>query len=164
MSDEVSKFCDSVHEKLETLQGRMDSLKLNIGTTWHLLQEKLEEVRRRGQARQSAVAEARARLEQWYQQNESETKSTINQRVDSRDNQMLASRAQATAESAWVAILLAEASIDDVERMVLEAIVAQREAEAATSDRPEGRRESERIEESENRPNAPGKDQVSAKR
>ena len=45
MSDKVSKFCDSVHEKLETLQGRMDSLKLNIGTTWHSLQEKLDEVR-----------------------------------------------------------------------------------------------------------------------
>ena len=33
MNDTVGKFCDSVHERLETLQGRLESLKSNIGTT-----------------------------------------------------------------------------------------------------------------------------------
>ena len=33
MSDEVIKFFDDVHGKLETLEGRMDSLKVNIGST-----------------------------------------------------------------------------------------------------------------------------------
>lgn len=41
MNDVVAKFCDNVHEKLETLQGRLESLKLNIGATYHLLHEKL---------------------------------------------------------------------------------------------------------------------------
>jgi len=60
MSDEVSRFRVNVHEKLETLQSRMGSLELNSGTTWHLLQEKLDEMRHRDKARQSAVADARA--------------------------------------------------------------------------------------------------------
>ncbi len=74
MSDKVSKFCDSVHEKLETLEGRMDSLKLNVGTTWHSLQEKLGEVRDKGEATKQAVAEARANLEQWVKEKKAEAK------------------------------------------------------------------------------------------
>ena len=39
--DVITRFCDNVHEKLETLQGRLESLKLNIGATYHLLHEKI---------------------------------------------------------------------------------------------------------------------------
>ena len=65
MSDEVSKFCDGVQGKLETLDGRIDSLKLNIGTTWHSLQDKIKEVRHSGEATKQTVAEAPFNLEQW---------------------------------------------------------------------------------------------------
>ena len=62
MSDEVSRFCDAVHGKLDNLEGRMDSLKLNVGSTWHSLQEKLDEVRHKGEAVKQAVAEARVNV------------------------------------------------------------------------------------------------------
>jgi len=133
MSDEVSRFRVNVHEKLETLQSRMGSLELNSGTTWHLLQEKLDEMRHRDKARQSAVADARARLERWSRDNESEETGMIDQWVGDHETRKLAARARQAEESVGIAIMLAEASIDDVERMVLEAIAARREADAATS-------------------------------
>ena len=130
MSDKVSKFCDSVHEKLESLEGRMDSLKLNIGTTWHSLQEKLDEVRDKGEAAKQAVTEARTKLEQWVEEKEAEAKGTIDQWIENRETQKLAVRAQKAEDCAWIAIEIAQASIDDAERMVLEAIAAKLDAEA----------------------------------
>ena len=130
MSDRVIKFCDSVHEKLETLQGRMDSLKLNVGSTWYLLQEKLEEVRHADETTKQAVAEARTKLEQWIKEQKAEVKGTIAQWVENRETQKLAARAQKAEDCAGIAIEIAQASIDDVERMVLEAIAARRDAEA----------------------------------
>ena len=132
MSDKVIKFCDSVHEKLGNLDGRMDSLKLNIGTNWHSLQEKLDEVRHTGEATKPAVAQARANLEQWFSEKKAEEESTADQWVEDRDPQKLAARAQNTEDCAGFAIEIAKASIDDAERMVLEAIAASRSAEAVT--------------------------------
>ncbi|MFO0820534.1 MAG: hypothetical protein U1A77_21485 [Pirellulales bacterium] len=133
MSDNVNRFCVNVHEKLESLQSRMDGLKLNIGSSWHLLQERLGEMRLRGKSRQIAVAEARGRLEQWFRENESESRGTVEHETGHREA-LRAARASKAEESAWIAIMLAEASIDDVERMVLEVIAAQGEAETVTNE------------------------------
>ena len=130
MSDEVRRFCDRVHEKLDALQGRMDSLKSNIGTTWHSLQEKLDEVRHKGEATKQAVAEARTTLERWVKEKKAEAKGTIDQWVEDRETQKLAARAQQTEDCAGLAIEVAQASIDDAERMVLETIAARRDAAA----------------------------------
>lgn len=130
MSDNVSKFVDSVHEKLESLQGRMDSLKANIGTTWHSLQDKLVEVGERGDAAKSSVMKACATLEQWRKDKVAEAKSTIAQWIENREAQRLATRAEKAEECAALAILIAQASIDDAERMILEAISARLDAEA----------------------------------
>jgi hypothetical protein len=132
MSDKVIKFCDSVHEKLGNLDGRMDSLKLNIGTNWHSLQEKLDEVRHRREATKQVVAEARTNLEQWLREKKAEEESMIDRWVEDRDPQKLAARAQRAEDCAGFAIEIAKASIDDAERMVLEAIAARRSAEAVT--------------------------------
>lgn len=132
MCDQVSRFCDGVHERLETVQGRMDSLKLNIGSTWHLLQEKLDEVRRTDEAAKQATAEARSKLELWFQEQEFEAKGMIDQWVENRETQKLAARAQQAEDCAGIAIDIARASIDDVERMVLEAVAARQDAESVT--------------------------------
>jgi hypothetical protein len=132
MSDKVNRFCDSVHAKLETLDGRMDSLRSNVGTTWHSLQEKLDEVRHKGEATQQAITEARTNLEQWGKQKKAEAKSTIDQWVENRETQKLAERAQMAEDCAGIAIVIAQAGIDDAERMVLEAIAARLDCEAVT--------------------------------
>ncbi len=134
MCDKVSRFCDSVHEKLDTLEGRMDSLKLNVGTTWHFLQEKLVEVRDKGEATKQSVTEARTNLDQWINEKKVEAKSTIDQWVENRETEKLAARAQKAEDCAGIAIEIAQASIDDAERMVLEAVAARRDAQAVMVD------------------------------
>ncbi len=132
-NDVVTRFCDNVHEKLETLQGRMESLKLNIGATYHLLHEKIVEVRNTSEGRQSAVSEARASLEQWILETRAEAKSRIDDRIRNHENQYLSERADRAEGFVETALMLAEASIDDAEWMILEAIAARRDAEAVTN-------------------------------
>ena len=130
MTDKVTSFCESVQAKLESLEGRLDCLKLNIGTTWHSLQEKLSEVRRTGETTKRPLTEARIKLEQWFNESKTESKNTIVDWVTNGESEKLAARAQKAEDCAWTAIMIAEASIDDAERMILEAISARLDAEA----------------------------------
>jgi hypothetical protein len=135
MNDVVAKFCDNVHEKLETLQGRLDSLKLNIGATYHLLQEKVVELRKAGEVRELPMHEARASLELWIEETRAETKNRASQAIRNHEVQYLSERADRAEGCAGIALKLAEASIDDAEWMILEAIAARLEAEAVPDDR-----------------------------
>lgn len=130
MNAKVREFCENVHAKLETIEGRMESLKLNIGTTWHSHQEKLSEVRQRHEMSKQPLTDARAMVERWFDDNKAESKEMIDQWVSNSDTQQLAARAQRAEECAWTAIRIAQASIDDAERMILEAISAKLDAEA----------------------------------
>lgn len=132
MSDKVSRFCDSVHEKLGMLEGRMDSLRSNAGSTWHFLQEKLGEVRHKGEAAKQAVMQARTKLEKWDNEQKAEAKDTIDKWIENHETRKLVARAQTAEDYAGVALEVAGASIDDAERMVLEAIAARLDAEAVT--------------------------------
>ncbi len=133
MIDTVDMLCNSVHEKLETLQGRLESLKLNIGTTCHMLQEKLVAVRKNSEDRKPAVADARIKLELWIQENRYEAKHSGDRENAYREIPNLSERARTAEGCVAAAVLLAEASIDDAELMILEAIAAGRDAEAIAS-------------------------------
>lgn len=125
MNDKAAEFFERVHGKLHTLESRLASIKLNIGTSWHFLQERLSELRRRRETSKEDLAQARTRLEQWLNENESGMRNSIDQWVANRNTDQLAARAQAAEEGAWTAIMIAEASIDDAERMILEALSAR---------------------------------------
>ena len=133
MMDVVARFCVNVHEKLETLQGRMESLKLNIGATYHLLHEKIVEVRNTSAGRQLPVNEARATLGQWIRETSAEAKSRIDSGIRNHEIQYLSERAIRAERCVEAALMLAEASIDDAEWMILEAIAARRDAGAVTN-------------------------------
>ncbi|MEK6261656.1 MAG: hypothetical protein AABP62_23905 [Planctomycetota bacterium] len=134
MSDKVRTFCDHVQDKLTTLDGRMNSLKLNSGPTWHFLQEKLDEIRDRGEADRPAIHQARTKLEQWCDDRKSEATHTIDHWRKNRETTKLAERAQRAEEHARYAMQIAEASIDTAEQMILEAISARLDAESVTGD------------------------------
>lgn len=134
MTDKVIAFCDSVETNLEALQGRVDVLKLNIGTTSYHLQARLVELCSRSEDTRRSVNEARRNLEEWFKEKETESKSTIGHWVENRETGKLVARARMTEECAAIAFLIAQASIDDVERLVLEAIATRRDAEAVTVD------------------------------
>jgi hypothetical protein len=133
MNDKLGKFCVSVHENLDALEGRIDSLKLNIVTTWHYQHEKLDELRHKDEATKLAVTETRANLERWLRETKTESKCTIDQWIEKHETQKLAARAQKAEDGAEIAIAIVRASIDDAERMILEAIAARRDAAAVTN-------------------------------
>ncbi|RLT20930.1 MAG: hypothetical protein DWI29_02980 [Planctomycetota bacterium] len=133
--DVITRFCDNVHEKLETLQGRLESLKLNIGATYHLLHEKIVDIRKAGEVRHLPTDEGRASLEQWIQETRTEAKNRVERGIRNHEVQYLSERADRAEACVEIAMMLAEASIDDAEWMILEAIAARREAEAVTNDR-----------------------------
>jgi hypothetical protein len=130
MSDKVRIFCESVHGKLTSLDGHMDSLKTNVGTTWHYLQEKLADVRERDETHQLAINQARSKLKQWFEDRQSEAGNTIDVWRKNREVQKLSERARQAEVHAGFAMQIAEASIDEVVRMVLEAISARMDAES----------------------------------
>ena len=134
MSDKVRAFCNRVQDKLTTLDGRMNSLKSNSGPTWHFLQEKLDEVRERAEADRLAIHQARINLEQWCDDRKSEATHTIDHWRKNRETAKLAERAQRTEDHARYAMQIAEASIDQAERMILEAISARQDAESVRGD------------------------------
>ncbi|WP_145089710.1 hypothetical protein [Anatilimnocola aggregata] len=73
---------------------------------------------------------AYAALEQWRKDKLAEAKSTIAQWIENREAQKLATRAEKAEACAALAIQIAQASIDDAEHMILEAISARLDAEA----------------------------------
>ena len=132
MNDMVNEFCKRVHAHIEDLDGRLDLLKLNYGTTWHSLREELDEVRLAVEARRKDVTQARSNLAQWA--SERETEDTILRWIENRETEKLIARAQKAEDNAYVAFTVAEASLNDAERMVLEAISAWRDAQAVTAE------------------------------
>src|SRR5579871_2703957 len=130
MARNAREFCNDVHEKLATLDGRVQALKSNLGSTWQHLQEKLEEVRARGEDRRPAIDQLRNKLEQWFADKKSEDTNAIGQFKENRDSKNLGQRAQRAEDHAAYAIQVAEASFDEAERMILEAISARLQAEA----------------------------------
>lgn len=131
MEENAATFCIQVHAQLSTLQGRIDSLKRIIGTTCHLLQERLNELRRKNEATAEAVTEARGSMEVWLSQWRFEAKAEVDQWIQNHEAARLDERARMAHDCAVLAIGLAENSIDDAERMILEAVAMRRDAEAA---------------------------------
>lgn len=132
MTDIVNEFCKRVHTQINDLDGRMDLLKLNFGTTWHSLREKLDEVRLSVDAKRKDVTQARSNLAQWA--SERETEDTILRWIENRETEKLITRAQKAEHNAYVALTVVEASLYDAERMVLEAISAWRDAQAVSDE------------------------------
>jgi len=125
MTDKSRTFCNAVQNRLATLDSRVRAMTLNAGP---ILQVKLDEVRMSGDANRRAVQQAREMVQQWCREKESEKKSTIDTWKESRESKKLGDRAQRAEDHAAYAIQIVAASIDDAERMILEAISARLDA------------------------------------
>jgi tellurite resistance protein len=99
-----------------------------------LLQEKLVEVRSKNEERQMVVDEAGIKLSRSIRENRCERVRLIDRRNTDQEIPNLSERAKAAEDCVAAAMMLAEASIDDAELMILEAIAAGRDAESVTSD------------------------------
>lgn len=122
MSDKARTFCNAIHNRLATLNSRVRAMTLTAGPSWQI---KLDEVRSSGEASRQAIQQARDKVQQWCRERESEEQSTIAAWRQARETKKLGDRAQRAEDHAAYAIQIVDASIDEAERMNLEAISAR---------------------------------------
>jgi hypothetical protein len=135
MSERVDKFCDSLRERLNALEGRIQSVKTNVqalpAKAEKALRETLDDVRTKLQAQKERVEKARLDLKARADQKIAETKEAINEWKAKREVRKLNARAERAEAYAEAAIFLALASIDEAEEAVLDAVAARKDADTA---------------------------------
>ena len=133
MNERVNKFCTSLQNKLNDLEGRMKSLKTNLQSApkqaEDALYKQLEQAQQKVQSQKQAVTKARTNLQNWADQKKAEAKATVNQWKTDHEARKLDNRADRAEQYAAAAIEVAVASIDEAEQAVLEAIAARLDAE-----------------------------------
>jgi hypothetical protein len=140
MSAKVDEFCDKLRDRLNAIEGKLQSVKADVqalpGQAEKILRGKLDEARAGLQAQKAHIEQTRSNLQAWAKQKIAETKETVAQWQAKRDVQKLNSRADRAEEYAIAAVAFAAAMIDEAETAVLDAVVARREADATKQ--PEG--------------------------
>ena len=135
MSERVDKFCDGLRERLNAIEGRIQSVKTNVqglpAKAEKALQQKLDEARTKVEVHKQRVEKARADLKVWADQKVAETREAINEWKAKRETRKLNARAERAEAYAEAAMVLALASIDEAEAGVLDAVAARMDADAA---------------------------------
>jgi hypothetical protein len=135
MSERVDKFCDGLRDRLNAIEGRIQSVKTDVqglpAKAEKAVQQKLDEARTRFQAQKGRVEKARADLKVWADQRLAETREAINDWKAKGEVRKLNARAERSEAYAEAAMILALASIDEAEEAVLDAVAARKDADAA---------------------------------
>ena len=135
MSERVDKFCDGLRERLNALEGRLQSVKADMqvlpAKAEKALREKLDEARTKLLAQKERVEKARLDLKARADQKMAETVEAINEWKAKREVRKLNARAERAEAYAQAAMVLALASIDEVEVAILDAVAARKDADAA---------------------------------
>ena len=135
MSQRVDQFCEGLHERLNTIEGRIESVKTSLhelpAKAEKVVREKLDQARTKIQAEKERVEKARVDLKTRADQKIAETKEAINEWKAKREVRKLNARAERAEAYADAAMFLAVASIDEAEEAVLEAVAARNDADAA---------------------------------
>jgi len=134
MSERIDKFCHSLQTKLNDLEACMTSLKTKLQSApkqaEEALHKQLDQLQRKVESQKQAVAKAKTSVQNWIDHKTAEAESTINDWKAKRETKKLAHRADRAEEYAAAAILVAAATLDEVEQAVLEAVSARRDADA----------------------------------
>jgi hypothetical protein len=135
MSAKVDEFIDGLRDRLDTVEGRLQSVKSSIETlpeeAEKALRDKLARAQTKHQAQKERVKQTRANLEARAQQKVAETKEAVSEWKAKREIRKLNARADRAEVYAADAIDFALASIDEAEEAILEAVVARIDADAA---------------------------------
>lgn len=135
MSERVDKFCSGLRERLNAIEGRIQSIKTDVqalpAKAEKALQQKLDEARTKVEAQKQRVEKARSDLKVWSDQKVAETKEAISEWKAKREGRKLNARAERAETHAEAAVILALASIDEAEEAILDAIAARKDADAA---------------------------------
>jgi chromosome segregation ATPase len=135
MSTKVDQLCNQLRDRVNTIEGRFQSVKTNMkalpAQAEKALQDKLEEVRTKVQAQKERIEKTRANLEAQAKQKVAETKEAISEWKAKHETRKLNARADRAETYATDALDSAAASIDEAEEAILYAAVARLDADAA---------------------------------
>jgi hypothetical protein len=135
MSAKVDQFCDKLRDRLDAVEGRLESFKTNVQAlpeqAEKALRDKLDEARNRLQARKERLEQTRANLKARAQQKMAETKEAVGEWKAKRETRKLTAREDRAEAEAADAIDYAVGCIDEAEEAILEAVVARIDADAA---------------------------------
>jgi hypothetical protein len=137
MSLTARAFSDTVQRKLDVLSSRVRVAIFEAAPTRLSLQMKLDDARGAIAARRQVIQTARDQLQKWCQLNESEKRSTVTMWKETRETRKLANRTKQAEDNAIKALQIMEASIDEAERMILEAIAARLDESAESDGEPD---------------------------
>jgi DNA repair exonuclease SbcCD ATPase subunit len=136
VSAKVDQFCDRLRDRLNAIEGRLQSFKTSIRAMPEQaeqdLRDKLEAARAKVQAQKKGVDQARARLKAQAQQKVDESKEAVSEWQAKRETRKLNARADHAETYAADAIDNATASIDEAEEAILYAAVARLDADAVS--------------------------------
>jgi len=135
MSEKVDKFCDKLRDRLNAIEGRVQSVKADIQTlpakAEKALRDKIDAARTKLQVQKERVEKARVDLKVWADQKLAETKEAISEWKAKHEVRKLNARAERAEAYAEAAMVLALFSIDEAEEAVLDAVAARKDADAA---------------------------------
>ena len=138
MSIAIDNFTKKLHDNLEAVDNRIQSLKTSIQSipkkTQSEIQSKLHEAKANLDAKKHEFDEYRVKLKTQFEEKDSEVKLNIEEWKENREVKKLEHRADKAEDYAATAVSLAIAAFDEAEKVTLEAISARLDAEAATSD------------------------------
>jgi hypothetical protein len=135
MSERVDQFCVGLRERLNAMEGRIQSVKTTVqempAKAEKVVREKLDQARTKILAQKERVEKARVDLKTRADQKMVEAKEAINEWKAKHEVRKLNARAERAEAYADAAMFLAVASIDEAEEAVLEAVAARKDADAA---------------------------------
>jgi ABC-type transporter Mla subunit MlaD len=134
MSERVDKFCDSLRDRLNAIEARVQSIKANVqglpGKGEKAMQQLVADARTKLHAQTDRLDKARADLKAWAEKKKTETQATIHDWKAKRETAKLDARAEEAQAFAKAAVTYALASIDHAEEAIFDAVEAWMDTDA----------------------------------
>ena len=137
MSVALDNFTKQLHDSLEAVESRANSLRESIQSspkkTQAEIQLKLDEAKKALDAKKKEFDEYRAILKSQFEEKESEVMANVEEWKVTREVKKLEHRADRSDQYASTAMFLAMATMEEAEKATLEAIAARLDAKVAAS-------------------------------
>jgi hypothetical protein len=135
MSERIDQFCESLHDKLTSVDDHMETLKAKINgkeqTAEKDVRTHLDRVRQRVEQNRAKVTTARAGIKKWLDDRKAVTNEQVAEWKTKHEQTKLQNRAELAESYAEAAAVVASSAVDDAEQAALEAWLARKDADGA---------------------------------
>ena len=135
MNAKVDQFCDNLRDRLNFMEGRLQSVTTNLKglpeQAEKAVRAKLDQARTKLRAHKEGAEQTLANLKARAQQKVAETKEAVSEWKAKRETRKLQARAERAEAYAADAVAYALATLDEAEEAILDAVVARMDADEA---------------------------------